>query len=115
MSCPFPKSVRLLKREDFLRTWRQGRKKHTHNFLVVISNRDDDSVRLGITASRKTGNAVIRNRIKRMVREYFRNHRSLFVRGADISIIAKQSAARLDYASVSSELGGLFHDEGLLS
>lgn len=115
MSFHFPKSLRLLKREEFQRTWKNGRKRHTQHFLVVISPRDDTSLRLGITASRKTGNAVVRNRIKRLVREYFRNHRSLFHSGADISVIAKQSAARLDYASTCSELGGLFHDEGLIS
>lgn len=115
MSCIFPKSVRLLKRDEFQQTWKHGRKKHTHHFIVVIRSRDDSMLRLGITASRKTGNAVVRNRIKRLVREYFRNHRSLFVCGADLSIIAKQSAARLDYASLCSELDGLFHDEGLIS
>ena len=94
--------------------WRRGRKKHTPHFLVVIYRNEGSTVRLGITASRKTGNAVARNRIKRLVREYFRQHQQVISCGADISVIAKQGAARLDYASVSCELGGLFHDQGLV-
>ncbi|PLY01594.1 MAG: ribonuclease P protein component [Desulfuromonas sp.] len=115
MSCFFPKSLRLLKRSEFQQTWRQGRKKHTPHFIVVIHRHGGETSRLGITASRKTGNAVARNRIKRLVREFFRTQFSFLNEGADISVIAKQGAARLDYAAVRCELGGLFRDEGLVS
>ena len=70
-----------------------------------------DYSRVGVTASRKTGNAVHRNRIKRVVREFVRLHRPWLNYGADISVIAKKGAARLDYAAVCCELGGLFRDE----
>lgn len=114
MSSIFPKSLRLRDRDEFNQTWRRGRKKHAPHFIVVVHKNEGTSVRLGITASRKTGNAVARNRIKRLVREYFRQHHQEICCGADISVIAKQGAARLDYATVSCELGGLFHDQGLV-
>lgn len=114
MSGAFPKSLRLLKRPEFQTAWRQGRKKNTSHFLVVIYNHGGDTTRIGITASRKTGNAVARNRIKRLVREFYRLHHAGIAPGYDVSVIAKQGAARLDYAAVSCELGGLFHDEGLM-
>lgn len=114
MSCAFPKTFRLLQRHDFQQVWQGGRKKHTSNFLIVIRGRGEGTTRIGITASRKTGNAVVRNRIKRLVREFFRCHQEKLINGTDISIIAKKGAARLDYAAVCSELGGFFHDEGLV-
>jgi len=115
MSCTFPKSLRLLKRPEFQQTWRQGRKKHTPHYIVVVYHHDGAISRIGITASRKTGNAVHRNRIKRRVREFFRQHRVSLQSGVDISVIAKKGAARLDYAAVCCELGGFFRDEGLIS
>ena len=114
MSCAFPKTLRLLQRHDFQQVWQEGRKKHTPHFLVVIRTRGEGTTRIGITASRKTGNAVVRNRIKRLVREFFRSHQAILVHATDISVIAKKGAARLDYAAVCSELGGLFHDVGLI-
>jgi len=113
MSCAFPKTLRLRKRHEFQTAWRLGRKKHTPHFLVVIYHHGGATTRIGITASRKTGNAVTRNRIKRQIREFFRTCHVGVDRGYDVSVIAKQGAARLDYAAVSCELGGLFHDEGL--
>ena len=113
MSCAFPKTSRLLSRADFQQAWRKGRKRHSPHFLIVIYQHHGEMTRFGITASRKTGNAVARNRIKRLVREYFRRHNELFSNGVDISVIAKGGAARLNYAEISCELGGFFHDEGL--
>jgi len=113
MSHSFSKDLRLLKRTEYQQAWTLGRKKHTPHFLVVMGRQvGDHGARFGITASRKTGNAVARNRIKRLVREFVRLHQDWFGTGVVVSVIAKRGAARLDYAAVSCELGGLFRDEG---
>jgi ribonuclease P protein component len=57
--------------------------------------RDLEAPRLGIAASRKVGNAIVRNRVKRSVREWFRAHRDGLPRGTDVVVIARTSAARL--------------------
>ena len=64
--------------------------------------------KLGITASKKTGNAVQRNKIKRRVREYFRLHKSCFPKGYDIVITAKRGADTLDFWKIKEELSGPF-------
>ena len=62
-----------MRRGDFLRASRRGRKLVTRYFLVLVHDRGDRGApRLGITVTRKVGNAVRRNRIKRLVREWFR-------------------------------------------
>jgi ribonuclease P protein component len=102
----FPKSERLLKRHEFLRLSGQGRKIHSPSFIVLLWDSGRPAARIGITASRKTGNAVVRNRIKRMVREFYRLHKALFA-AADYNVIAKPGAARLSSPELVRELSGL--------
>ncbi len=61
--------------------------------------------RLGIIASKQTGNAVQRNRIKRRIREFFRLHKDEFPRQNDVLVIAKKDACTLDFRQVKEELG----------
>ncbi|HLO25275.1 MAG TPA: ribonuclease P protein component [Geobacteraceae bacterium] len=100
----FPRHERLLKRPDFLRISRQGNKIHTSNFIILWTESPLAAVRIGITVSGKVGNAVTRNHLKRLIREFYRNNKSLFGL-ADYSIIARQSAAGLDFSAICHELG----------
>ena len=79
-----------LRRADFLRATRDGRRVVTEYFLVfVLDRRDEGQTRLGITVTRKVGRAVQRNRIKRLVREWFRGRRDR-MGSCDLVVIAKQ-------------------------
>jgi ribonuclease P protein component len=66
----FPKSARLRKRPEFLKLSRAGHKHQSANFVVISRPNDRAETRLGITVSGKVGNSVVRNRIKRQVREF---------------------------------------------
>lgn len=100
----FSRHERLLKRADFLRISGQGQKVHTANFLIIWKESPLSAVRLGITVSGKVGNSVTRNRLKRLIREFYRQNKGLFP-AADYNLIAKRGAARLDFSEVSQELG----------
>ena len=80
-----------------------GRKIHTQNFIVIRDESTGASARIGATVSRRTGNAVVRNRIKRMIREFYRLNKGLFF-AADYNFIAKPGAARLEFPEVTREL-----------
>src|SRR5918992_113652 len=79
-------------------------KQHTANFLIITRETDRSEARLGITVSSKIGNAVVRNRVKRLLRECFRHWSHRIVPPRDILIIAKQGAARLSLSQVASEI-----------
>ncbi len=100
----FPSDSRLRNRREFLRVRQGGRTLHTRHFLIVVLNKETGPTRLGITCSRKVGGAVQRNRIKRLLREYFRLNVSRLPEHTDISVIAKRGAHLLDYRQVRSEI-----------
>jgi ribonuclease P protein component len=63
--------------------------------------------RLGITVSKKVGTAVVRNRVKRWVRESFRRMALVAPKGTDFVVIAKPSAAQSSYIATLEELNRL--------
>lgn len=105
----FSKKEHLRKRVDFLLLSAKGRKCHTEHFIIVWSGADTGNARLGVTVSRKTGNAVVRNRIKRYMREFFRLHKELF-HEADYNLIAKRGADKLRFRDVCLELDRALHN-----
>ena len=108
-----PKTARLLKRAEFLRLSRAGTKLQSASFIVVSNTNHRPESRLGITVSSKVGNSVIRNRIKRQVREYFRRHRAELRPGTDILVIARKSAAGMAGKNIAGELGRVFNHSSL--
>jgi len=84
---------RLLKRTAFEQLGRRAKKVQTRYFIALFAANALDRCRLGVSASRKVGNAVARNRIKRLVREYFRQNRHLLGNNRDVHVIAKTETA----------------------
>ena len=103
----FPQAARLLKRPEFVRLSKTGNKIQNRHFIFLYSGSKHGRSRIGITVSRKVGGAVVRNRIKRLVRENFRRMRLVKTGAWDINIIAKKDAANLSFDEVGSSLAEL--------
>jgi len=106
--CGLPKLARVAKRRDFLRIQGAGRRIPTRHFLVVYVRKGEAPARLGITVTKKIGNAVLRNRVKRSVREAFRACRRSLAGGTSLVVIARDGAARLSGRQTAAELAAAF-------
>ncbi|MBW2090856.1 MAG: ribonuclease P protein component [Deltaproteobacteria bacterium] len=105
----FTKSERLLKRGEFLAVSKHpSRRIKTDHFLLLIKPNQLPQTRLGITASKKVGSAVKRNRAKRRVREFFRTNKHLVPPGLDLLFIVNRGAADIDAGSFEREQKELF-------
>lgn len=95
MASRITKEMRLRKRAEYVAVQADGLKLHGRHVLALARKRSDPVLvgRLGITVTKKVGNAVVRNRIRRLVREWMRLHGWVPV-GWDIVVVAKDSAAR---------------------
>ena len=100
----FPPRYRVRTRREFVALQRDGRRQAAPHFIVITAATAAAHVRLGITTSRKVGNAPARNQIRRLVREFFRRHRPQLGAGRDLVIIARPGASALSYADVVDEL-----------
>ena len=103
----FGKELRVRSTREFAAIQKRGRKVHSSNF-VVLSFRQSPArtSRFGFAVSRRVGNAVTRNRLKRRLREMFRLHRRELAPARDFVVIAKPGAAGLSYAELVQELRG---------
>ncbi len=95
MRCAFTKDDRILKRSEFVKLSKHGNKIQNEDFVAVFSPGKKKRTRLGVTVTKRIGNAATRNRIKRFSREYFRLNRDLITGCWDINIIAKKKAGDL--------------------
>lgn len=95
----FPKEVRLRRRSEFLRVQDKGQKLTADCLLCLVlpNGRTDGLTRLGLTVSTKVGPSVVRNRIRRRLRELFRVRRVSLPKGLDMVFIARSSAKDADW------------------
>jgi ribonuclease P protein component len=102
----FGKEHRLRRRGDFLRVRRLGIRYQTAHFIMYLAKLPDQELpRLGFAVSRRIGNAVLRNRTKRRLRESFRLSLKLMLgAGSALVVVAHDGAAQLKTGEMTTEL-----------
>ena len=112
----FGRKQRLLHTAQFDETYAQNRRWHGRHLVLVLRAAPDASLRLGVVASKKVGNAVERARAKRRLREAFRRHRAAFTATTDdVVLVARRSILAAPWADVVAELLKLAAQAGLTS
>lgn len=100
-----PRGARLRSPRDFQRVNRTGARRASAHFVTVLAPaRDESEAKLGLAVSRRVGNAVARNHVKRRVREWFRRHRAALPANTDWVVIARVGAAELSGEAIAAEL-----------
>lgn len=105
-------SESLKKNHRFQFVYKNGRSYANRYLVMYVRENGTDRNRLGISVSKKVGNSVVRHRVTRLVRESYRLHEAVFNSGLDIVIVARASAASVDYEEIESallHLGKLHH------
>lgn len=81
--------------KDFSRVYRDGRRFEGDFFVFYLLNKEEGKPRIGIVTPKQIGNAVKRNRVKRIIRESFRKGKSIFD-SYDFIVKPKQKAINLN-------------------
>ena len=84
-------------------------------FYYRKNKRLNDINRLGLTVSKKVGNAVMRNRVRRLIKENWRLREDLISTGYDIVIVARAASAGATYAEIGKDIDYLLRKCGLFS
>ncbi|HTB35248.1 MAG TPA: ribonuclease P protein component [bacterium] len=110
---------RLLKASEFTRVFKQGRRLSLPEFTLayrVRPSRDGKSYppRLGLSVSRKVGDAVRRNLIKRRLREIFRLNQHSLAPGCEMVVIPRKEAVELSYKELETRILALWERGKLL-
>lgn len=99
------KKNRLTKREYFDKVYRHGKSAANHQFvLYYMPRQDQESFRLGVSVSKKLGNAVVRNRIRRVMKEIVRLNEARFPAGYDLIVIARKPVVDMSYQELEKSM-----------
>ena len=99
----FPHEVRIVRSSDYRTLYKAGKKVYSEKFVLFWRKNGIGFHRLGITVSRKTGNSVVRNRIKRLFREIFRKNFRLIPGQFDFVVNAKPNCGKAKYSELHEE------------
>lgn len=99
----FARASRLRARKIFLDVYERGHRMHTAYFVLFALKGATSRSRLGITATKKFGHAVARNRIKRVIREIFRKSRETTPWPVDLVVNVKMAAREQSYDRLEAD------------
>jgi len=110
----FPRAERLTRKSEYATVFKHGVKWVGRDFVCYMVRCEGQGSKLGLAVSRKVGNAVARNRVKRYLREFYRTHRAAFCIDAHLVVVARPSSGELGYEECAAAMAGLLRQGGML-
>jgi ribonuclease P protein component len=104
MGTSYGRESKISKKADFWGDRGRRKKFETEHFRLILRKNNKDVKRLGLAVGKKAGGAVSRNRIKRLVREFFRLNRERMPESSDLIVLAKENIEIDGYREVFDEL-----------
>lgn len=99
------KKYRIKKNDEFQEVFKQGTSVANRQFVIYVLDKPEQAYfRIGLSVSKKIGKAVVRNRVKRYVRQVFHEERDRIQTGKDYVIIARVPVATMGYEEVKKSL-----------
>jgi ribonuclease P protein component len=112
----FSRAMRIKQGRDFSRVRQEGQRLVLGCMIANWRKLPADSThRLGVVTSGKIGNAVIRNRARRLLREAFRQHQHDLLQPVDLVLVARNSIAGKSFAEVEKDFLTILRKAGLLA
>lgn len=107
------RQLRLREHDRFVQVRRQGRAWSSHCCVIIVLPNHLAHSRFGFSVSKRVGKAVVRNKVRRRLREIVRHHVTQIRPGQDIVIIARPDAKDETYTALQAMLLSLFRRAGL--
>ncbi len=98
------KTIPLKKNYEFVRIYRKGKFFPGKYMVIYVMQNRTGSNKLGITANKKVGNSVKRNRVKRLIRESYRYYEEYIHNGLDIVFLARYTEKEYGFAEIRKEM-----------
>ena len=98
------KRFRVKKEKDFSAIFKKGESSANRKFVIYRLENNEQHFRVGLSVSKKLGNAVTRNQIKRRIRHILIEHKNQLVENVDFVVIARKGVEILDYAEMEKNL-----------
>ena len=98
------KRFRVKKEKDFNAIFKEGKSFANRKFVIYRLENNEQHFRVGLSVSKKLGNAVTRNQIKRRIRHILIEHKNQLVENVDFVVIARKGVEILDYAEMEKNL-----------
>ena len=109
------KERRIKKNKEFQEVFKKGRSFANRQFVIyVLKKKEQVEFRLGLSVSKKIGNAVTRNRVKRHVRQSFLELENRIMKGNDYIIVARKPTSELDIHESKASLIHVLKRAGVL-
>jgi len=102
------KLYRLRSNEDFKRIYKSGKSYWNRNLVIYVKSNGLEHIRVGFTVTKKIGNSVVRNKIRRRMKEIFRKNFDNIKEGYDIILVPKKNVVDISYQELESAMIHIF-------